>query len=95
MSDNSSPGDRNHTPKDIPMSPASENSTTRAQAEVLRLPQVIRVTGLCRSTIYQMEAEQRFPRRIKISTRAVGWLHAEVQAWLTNRVECSRGTTPT
>lgn len=77
------------------MSPASETSPTQRQVEVLRLPQVIRVTGLCRSTIYQLEAEQRFPRRIKISTRAVGWLHAEVQAWLTKRVECSRGTTPT
>lgn len=76
------------------MSPASENSPTQRSVEVLRLPQVIRVTGLCRSTIYQLEAEQRFPRRIKISARAVGWIQGEVQAWLTNRVECSRSKTP-
>lgn len=76
------------------MSPASENYVTHGPVEVLRLPQVIRVTGLCRSTIYQLEAEQRFPRRVKISTRAVGWLQAEVQAWLTKKVECSRSTTP-
>ena len=58
---------------------------------VLRLPQVCQVTGLCRSMIYQLEAEQRFPRRIKIGTRAVGWLEGEVQTWLASRVQSSRG----
>lgn len=72
------------------MSPASENPPVPPQVQVLRLPQVIQLTGLCRSTIYQLEAEQRFPPRIKISTRAVGWLQGEVQAWLTQRVECAR-----
>jgi hypothetical protein len=38
--------------------------------QVLRLPQVCKVTGLCRSMIYQPEAEQRFPARIKIGLRA-------------------------
>ena len=95
MRDNSSLNDRNRSSKDDPMSPASEHSPTPRQVQVLRLPQVIQLTGLCRSTIYQLEAEQRFPPRIKISTRAVGWLQGEVQAWLTKRVECSRGTTPT
>jgi predicted DNA-binding transcriptional regulator AlpA len=58
---------------------------------ILRLPQVCRVTGLGRSMIYQLEAERRFPRRIKISQRAVGWIESEVQAWLRQRIESSRG----
>ena len=49
---------------------------------VLRLPQVCKMTGLCRSSIYQMEAERRFPSRIKIGARSVGWIESEVQAWL-------------
>jgi predicted DNA-binding transcriptional regulator AlpA len=40
---------------------------------ILRLPQVCEVTGLCRSMIYQMEANLRFPQRVKIGTRALGW----------------------
>lgn len=32
-------------------------------AQILRLPQVCRVTGLGRSMIYQLEAERRFPCR--------------------------------
>jgi prophage regulatory protein len=63
--------------------------------QVLRLPQVCRVTGLCRSMIYQLEAERRFPRRIKIGVRAVGWVEAEVQAWLADRIESSRGSSST
>jgi prophage regulatory protein len=58
--------------------------------QVLRLPQVCKVTGLCRSMIYRLEAERRFPRRIKISLRAVGWIESEVQEWLAIRIERSR-----
>ena len=61
-----------------------------ASLQVLRLPQVCRVTGLCRSMIYQLEAERRFPQRIKISVRAVGWLEDEVQAWLRRKIAASR-----
>ena len=62
-----------------------------AHFKVLRLPQVCEVTGLRRSMIYQLEAEQRFPRRIKIGVRAVGWIQGEVQQWVVQRIERSRG----
>jgi prophage regulatory protein len=58
--------------------------------QILRLPQVCKVTGLGRSMIYQLEAEQRFPHRVRIGLRAVGWVESEVQAWLANRIERSR-----
>jgi prophage regulatory protein len=57
---------------------------------ILRLPQVCEVTGLCRSMIYQMEADLRFPQRVKIGTRAVGWVEKEVNAWLMRRIATSR-----
>jgi prophage regulatory protein len=40
--------------------------------------------------IYRMQAEKRFPQRIKLSGRAVGWLEREVQEWLAQRIESSR-----
>lgn len=61
----------------------------------LRLPQVCQMTGLGRSMIYQLQAERRFPQRIKLGERAVGWLESEVQAWLDTRTEGSRTTNPT
>ena len=58
--------------------------------KIPRLPQVCEMTGFPRSMIYHMEAELRFPKRVKIGTRAVGWLESEVQAWLVNRIDASR-----
>ena len=58
--------------------------------QVLRLPQVCKVTGLCRSMIYRLETQERFPRRIQISNRAVGWVEGEVQEWLAHRIAGSR-----
>ncbi len=73
---------------------AIDASTRRATGaiQILRLPQVCARTGLCRTMIYQLEAEERFPHRIKISVRAVGWLEEEVQEWLTQRVEANHRT---
>jgi prophage regulatory protein len=39
---------------------------------------------------YQMEADERFPKRIKIGIRAVGWVEKEVQTWLMRRIESRR-----
>jgi prophage regulatory protein len=72
----------------------SSASAPKALFQVLRLPQVCKVTGLCRSMVYQLEADQQFPRRIKIGVRAVGWIEGEVQEWLTKRIELSRTSLP-
>ena len=40
--------------------------------------------------IYQLEAAQRFPRRVRIGERAVGWVEGEVQLWISNRVDAHR-----
>jgi prophage regulatory protein len=60
---------------------------SNAIGNVVRLPAVCRMTGLGRSTIYRMEAIGRFPQRIKLGLRAVGWMESEVQAWLTMRAK--------
>ena len=61
--------------------------------QILRLPQVCKVTGLGRSMIYQLEAERRFPTRVRIGLRAVGWVESEVQLWLASRIEHHRAGT--
>jgi prophage regulatory protein len=41
--------------------------------QMLRLPAVLKVTGLGRSTVYRMVAEHTFPAPVKLAKRAVGW----------------------
>jgi prophage regulatory protein len=57
---------------------------------ILRLPAVKTRTGLSRSTIYLRVAEGRFPKPISLGARAVGWVDAEVEAWLAGLIEQSR-----
>ena len=67
-----------------------QESPNNTSLKILRLPQVCEMTGLCRSMIYQMEADLQFPTRVKIGTRAVGWIEREVHRWLIHRIEASR-----
>jgi prophage regulatory protein len=62
--------------------------------QILRLPQVCKVTGLGRSMIYQLESQSQFPRRVRIGLRAVGWVESEVQLWLASRIEHYRAGAP-
>lgn len=52
-----------------------------APSLLLRLPAVMRLTGLGRSTIYRMVAERRFPTPVRITNRAVAWRRADLDQW--------------
>ena len=64
---------------------------TRRQVRFLRLPEVLARTGLSRSTIYVRLEQGRFPRPVSLGGRAVGWIEAEVDEWIRERIETSRG----
>jgi len=52
---------------------------------MLRLPEVMARTGLSRSTIYERVARRRFPRPVSLGERAIGWIEAEIDAWIRER----------
>ena len=52
----------------------------------LRIAEVERVTGLPRATIYEMVGKGRFPRQVRLSPRAVGWLESEISEWQATRI---------
>jgi prophage regulatory protein len=49
--------------------------------KIYRLPEVISLTGLSRSSIYLRISVQEFPKPIKIGRRAVGWSEDSLIAW--------------
>ena len=63
---------------------------TNAPTRFLRLPEVLARTGLSRSTIYVRLAEGCFPRPVALGGRAVGWIEAEVDEWVRERIAESR-----
>jgi prophage regulatory protein len=58
--------------------------------KILRLPQIIALTGLSRSTVYNRVATGNFPTSISLGGRSVGWVASEVDAWLHNQINASR-----
>ena len=56
---------------------------------MLRLAQVVAMTGLGKTKIYELQAGGTFPMRVKITAHSVGWIEDEVQAWLMRRVQAS------
>lgn len=65
--------------------------TFQNQKCLLRLPQVKQRTGLSRSSIYLRIPRGEFPFPIKLGRRAVAWLESEIDEWIIDRVNASRG----
>lgn len=57
---------------------------------IIRLPEVIRKTGLSRSTIYLRISKGEFPTSISLGARAVGWLEADIEQWLDERIAAAK-----
>ena len=71
----------------------SAPATHSQSLHALRLPDVIRLTGLSRSQIYRLEAAHQFPRRIALTARTTAWMAHEIEAWLSDRIALSRQVT--
>jgi prophage regulatory protein len=56
-------------------------------ARIERLPSVLARTGLARSSLYAAIARGTFCQPVKLSKRTVGFISAEVDAWIRERAE--------
>ena len=75
------------------MKDISVTAQTRAMGslpQIYRLHDVLKETGLGRSTVYRMVAEHTFPAPVKLAKRAVGWRHDDVRQWTIGRPSTSR-----
>ena len=52
---------------------------------LIKLPEVIEITGLSSSTIYRYLKEGRFPKQIRVGSRAVAWWLSEILEYIRNR----------
>ena len=74
---------------------AVRNAVVSAEAEkraaastdrMLRVAEVMRLTGLGRTTLWQLERAGRFPQRVRpLGNRAVRWRESEVRRWIAER----------
>ena len=52
------------------------------ESRLLRLPAVLILTGLKKSSIYEKAKKGTFPKAVRLGPRAVAWRSNEVHQWI-------------
>ncbi len=55
------------------------------ELKLLNQKQIVDLVGLSRTTIWRLERAGQFPRRLKVSRKAVRWIQAEIVDWINSR----------
>ena len=55
-----------------------------AGKRVLRLPEVLKMTGISRASVYKRLKEGTFPQPIRLGPRTVGWRLSDLDLWLSS-----------
>lgn len=58
---------------------------------LLRLPDVLRRTGLSRSMVYQLAAAGEFPAPVRLTPKTSAWRSDDLDSWIASR--CSTRAT--
>lgn len=54
---------------------------------LIRLKEVLHLTGLARSSVYRLVSSKEFPAPVSLGDRAVAWIESEIQDWVLSRIE--------
>ena len=57
---------------------------TNQPERLLRLPQVLKIVPIGKSTLWNYIANNRFPQPVRLSSRCTCWRQSDVDAWLAN-----------
>ena len=52
---------------------------------ILRLPEVMRLTGLSKATIHRRYRNGTFPTPVRLGQQSIGWWYSEIRKWLVTR----------
>ena len=66
------------------MSDVTSTATENSEANTLlflRMRAVTRMTGMGRSTIYRLVAQDKFPSPVRLANRAVAWRRTDLERW--------------
>ncbi|TDX23308.1 AlpA family transcriptional regulator [Modicisalibacter xianhensis] len=53
---------------------------------LIKLKDVMYITGLARSTVYKYISEESFPKPVFLGKRNVAWVENEIEEWVLEKV---------
>lgn len=54
---------------------------------LIKISEVSNRAGICKSYIYKLISQNRFPRPVKVGSRAIAFVESEVDEWVDARIE--------
>ena len=66
-----------------PLMPVSD----AAHERFIRLPEVMHLCGLSRSTVYDLISREAFPKQISLGGKNVAWAYSEITVWMADRID--------
>ena len=54
--------------------------------DLIRIKEVMQMTGLSRSSVYVQRNNGDFPSPIQLSSRSVAWVRSDVEAWVLDKI---------
>jgi prophage regulatory protein len=55
--------------------------------QIIKLPSVINIAGISRTSIYNRIEDGTFPKQISLGERSVGWIKSEILEWINSRIK--------
>ncbi|MBA6264270.1 AlpA family transcriptional regulator [Colwellia sp. Bg11-12] len=65
-----------------------EQTQTRDKqpSDLIRIKEVMSMTGLSRSSIYTQKNKGEFPRPIHLTSHSIAWVRSEVEQWILDKI---------
>jgi|GEM_PF-1293024 len=58
------------------------NTTAPKPDRIIRKPELLNKVGLSDVTIWRMEKDGKFPKRLRLGGNSCGWLESEIDGWV-------------
>ena len=59
---------------------------------LIKLSEVLNITGLSRATVYRFMAKDEFPKSVSLGANSVAWVEGEVEDWILAKVAARDNT---
>ena len=70
---------------DKPTKAVNSEKAGQPLQRLYRFPDVVKMIGLCRTTIYEMFSRGEFPKPVRLSGRAIAWRENDLRDWINSR----------
>jgi len=52
------------------------------QCKIIRKKELLNLIGLSDTTVWRLERKGKFPKRLRLGPKSVGWLYKDIISWI-------------